>query len=75
VTLEQILDVVRLLPVEEKVRLIEEVAKDVERELQPARRSRKSLWGLCADLGMPPTEDQIRQVRKEVWANFPREMV
>ena len=37
------------------------------------RRSRRSLLGLGADLGIRITEDDITEARKEMWGNFPRE--
>ena len=34
---------------------------------------RRSLLGLCADLGIRITEDDIAEARTEMWGNFPRE--
>ena len=34
------------------------------------RRSSRGLW---ADLGIDITEEDIEEVRREMWANFPRE--
>ena len=45
-----------------------------ERELKVTWPTpRKSLWGLCADLGPAPSAEEIDKVRREEWANFPRE--
>ena len=74
VTLEEVLDLAKRLSLVDKVRLIERVAPQIERELgaaQPA--ARKSLWGLCADLGPAPSAEEIDQARREEWDNFPRE--
>ena len=74
VTLEEALDLVKQLSPVDKARLIERIVPDIERELtaiQPAPR--KSLWGLCADLGPAPSAEEIDQARREEWANFPRE--
>ena len=74
VTLEEALDLVKQLSPVDKARLIERIVPDIERELtatQPAPR--KSLWGLCADLGPAPSAEEIGQARREEWANFPRE--
>ncbi len=71
-TLKRILDEVRRLPTEQKLRLIEEVAKEAKRELQKTRRPRRSLWGLCADLGAPPLDEDIRRAREEAWSHWPR---
>jgi hypothetical protein len=74
VTLEEVLKQVKQLSLVDKVRLIERVAPEIERELMIDKPSpRKSLWGLCADLGVAPSADQINQARQEEWANFPRE--
>jgi uncharacterized protein (DUF433 family) len=37
------------------------------------RRSKRSLLGAYADLGRAPTADEINEVRREAWKNFPRE--
>jgi hypothetical protein len=74
VTLEEALALVKQLSPLDKARLIERIVPDIERELKTARSTpRKSLWGLCADLGPPPSAKEIDQARREEWANFPRE--
>ena len=71
-TLEQVLDVVKQLSLLDKVRLIERIAPQIERELQVAQSTpRKSLRGLWQ--GLDITEDDIAQARREMWSNFPRE--
>jgi hypothetical protein len=39
----------------------------------PVPRPRRSSEGLCADLGVDITEEDIAQARREMWGNFPRE--
>jgi hypothetical protein len=74
VTLEEALDLVKQLSPLDKARLIERIVPDIERELATAQPApRKSLWGLCADLGPAPSAEEIDQARREEWANFPRE--
>jgi len=77
VTLEEALDVVKQLSPVDKARLIEQIVPDIERELVASPRAlptaRKSLWGVCADLGPAPSSEDIVQARREEWANFPRE--
>jgi len=76
VTFEEALSLVKRLSPVDKVRLIEQITPDIERELMAARPApRKSLWGLCADLGAAPSAEEIDQARREEWANFPREDV
>ncbi|WP_238360744.1 hypothetical protein [Iningainema tapete] len=39
------------------------------------KRPRRSLKGLWADLNVHITSEDIAQVRREMWGNFPRESV
>jgi len=74
VTLQEVLNLALQLSPVDKVRLIQQIAPEIERELidnQPTPS--KSLWGVCADLGSAPTEAEIDDARREQWANFPRE--
>lgn len=74
VTLGEVLELVEQLSLVDKVRLIERVAPQIERELPaPTSRPRKSLRGLWADLGSAPSAEEIEAIRREEWANFPRE--
>lgn len=74
VTFEEVLDLAKRLSPVDKVRLIERVAPEIERELAfTTRTPRKSLRGLCADLGPAPSAEEIDEARREEWANFPRE--
>lgn len=70
---QEVLNLAKQLLTVDKKRLIEQIAAEIERELSDKPRSpRKSLWGLCADLGKAPTAAEIDAVRGEEWANFPR---
>jgi hypothetical protein len=74
VTLEEALSLIKRLSLLDKVRLIEQLTSDIKHELMAATPApRKSLWGLCADLGPAPSAEEIDQARQEEWANFPRE--
>jgi hypothetical protein len=58
----------------DKVRLIKRVAPEIERELMTDQpMPRKSLWGLCADLGTAPSAEEIDQARQEEWGSFPKD--
>ena len=73
-TLEQVVSLARQLPPLEKIRLIERMVPEIERDMldqRPPRR--KSLLGLCADLGPAPSAEDINEIRHEMWADFPRE--
>ncbi|MCC3408945.1 MAG: hypothetical protein JGK17_25895 [Microcoleus sp. PH2017_10_PVI_O_A] len=73
-TFEAVFSLVKQLSLSEKLRLIKWMVPEIERELVVVRPTpRKSLWGLCADLGTAPSAADIDEVRTEEWANFPRE--
>ncbi|UBF27239.1 hypothetical protein K9N68_04545 [Kovacikia minuta CCNUW1] len=75
-TLEEVLSLVKQLSLVDKVRLIERVAPEIERDLTATHPApRRSLWGLCADLGTAPSAATIDQARQEEWASFPRENI
>jgi hypothetical protein len=72
--LEEVLGFVKQLSLVDKVRLIERVAPEIERDLKTTQKMPKqSLWGICADLGNALSADQINYIRHKVWVNFPRE--
>lgn len=58
----------------EKVRLMECLAATLEQDLKEQRKAPlPSLHGLLADLGPAPSAEDIDEVRREMWSNFPRE--
>ncbi len=69
----QILQLAKSLPAREKVRLIEQLAPDIEKELAEnqvsVRRSLRGLWR-----GVETTEEGINSVREELWKSFPRDL-
>ncbi|NJR61811.1 MAG: hypothetical protein HC769_25075 [Cyanobacteria bacterium CRU_2_1] len=72
--MEEALQLIQQLSTVDKVRLIERLAPEIEQELMTTNPTpRKSLWGLCADLGQAASADEIDQARSEEWANFPRD--
>jgi len=73
VNLDQVLTMATKLSASDKVRLIEALTPQVKQDLKatyPMRR--KSLLGLCADLGPAPSAEEIDAARREAWASFPR---
>jgi hypothetical protein len=38
------------------------------------KRPLRSLEGLCADLNIKITEEEIAKARREMWGNFPRDI-
>ncbi|MBW7959706.1 MAG: hypothetical protein H3C69_09120 [Candidatus Promineofilum sp.] len=74
ITLDHVLKLAEQLSTLDKVRLIERVAPQLEREIQAAGdRPRRSLRGLWKDVDL--SAEDIAAVRREMWANFPREDV
>ncbi|MEH1922635.1 hypothetical protein [Nostoc sp.] len=74
-SLKEVIRLAKQLSTVDKVRLIQQIAPDIERELTDKLSNfpRQSLWGLCADLGNPPSTEEVDVARSEEWANFPRE--
>jgi hypothetical protein len=68
--LEQVLTLAKQLSLIDKVRLIEQLASEIERELsQIESQPRRSLWGLCADLGSAPSAEEIDEARRDIWGS------
>ena len=66
VTLEQVLTLAKQLTPLEKVQLIENVMPDLKASLQAvsvSRRSLRSAYGICADLGSAPSAEDIDEIR------------
>lgn len=57
----------------EKVRLMEQIATSLEHDLELAEPRSPFYFGMWADLGPAPSAEDIDEVRREVWKNFPRE--
>ncbi len=73
-TFKAVFSLVNEFSISEKLRLIKWMVPEIERELVVVRPTlRKSLWGLCADLGIAPSAAEIDEVSGEKWANFPRQ--
>lgn len=74
VTLDDVLVLAGQLSPVDKVRLIEQIAPQIEREVQitPYGR-RKSLRGLWQ--GLDTSSDDLSELRQEMWGTFPREDV
>lgn len=66
-SLQEVIKLAKYLSTVEKVRLIQQIAPDIERELTDKLSTLppQSLWGLCADLGNAPSADEIDIARSE----------
>jgi hypothetical protein len=74
VAFENMRSLMRELSTAEKIRLIEELAATLGRELPETKPvPKRSLLGAYADLGKAPTAEEIDEARQEAWKNFPRE--
>ncbi len=72
------LDEVRLLALElsprDQLSLIGDLTQRLRDQIAPADRpARRSMYGALAHLGPAPSEEDIREMRREVWKNFPRD--
>jgi Protein of unknown function (DUF2281) len=43
------------------------------RQKTTSKRPRRSVKGLCADLNIHVTEEDMAEARREMWGNFPKE--
>jgi hypothetical protein len=70
ITLDEVLQLAAQLSPVDKVRLIERIAPQIERELTPPtlRESLRGIWQ-----GLNITEEDIAEARREMWGNFPRD--
>jgi hypothetical protein len=72
--LEDTLEILRRLPAQDKALVLEELAAMLRADLNQAeRKPLDDLYGLCADLGSAPSEDDLEEARREMLKNFPRE--
>ncbi|WP_416669302.1 hypothetical protein [Egbenema bharatensis] len=72
-TLEEILNLTETLSLSDKVRLLEQVAPQITRELSnnsPQQTPRKSLMGIWR--GLDTIEAELVEARRGMWTNFPR---
>ena len=57
----------------EQQREVAELVDALAAKTNATKTPRRSLLGLCADLGIKITEEDIAEARKEMWGNFPRD--
>ncbi len=72
--LEQVKQLAARLSRAERARLVEWLGTTVDdRPAAIGSATSRSLYGVCADLGPGPTDADIDEARRELWAAFPRE--
>lgn len=69
---QQVLEKLRELPPEKQRKVLEflESIKEKNGDGKP----RRSLLGLWSDLNIRISEEDIREARREMWGNFPRDL-
>jgi hypothetical protein len=71
---DKAIKLLRELPPREQLKVIVEILPELEMMLSESLgKPRRSLLGLCADLGRAPSAEEIDEARKGIWAEFPRE--
>lgn len=71
-TTEEILvEKIKVLPVNRQQELLD-FAEFLEQK-EAGRKPRRNLYGVLSDLNVNITEEDIKEVRKEMYGNFPRE--
>jgi hypothetical protein len=68
---EQVLEKLRGLPPERQREVLDFVSHLKDKSRKAPRRSLAGLW---ADLYLSVTEEDIAQVRRDMWSAFPREV-
>jgi hypothetical protein len=68
---QAVLENLRVLPPEKQQQVLDFVEFVKTKTLTQA--SRRSIKGLCADLGVRLTEKDLDRARQEMWGNFPNE--
>ena len=73
ITIPAALKAIRQLPPRERLKILVEEIAEAEKEL-PGETAEPvvSLWGLLEKYGPAPSAEDIDEMRREVWANFPR---
>jgi hypothetical protein len=72
ISADTVLEELRQLPPRERLRVIAQALPEVERELQEPTPHLPSLRGLWKDLDFDISAEEIDEVRREAWADFPR---
>lgn len=74
-TLEQVVEFARQLTPREKAQLIAQIIPDMEAmlaQVDTERKSLRSVYGLCWDLGPAPSADDIHEACQDLFKDFPR---
>jgi hypothetical protein len=69
---EAVVEKLRSLPVDKQLEVLD-FAEFLHAKAEPGK-PRRSLKGIWSDLNIDITEDDIAEMRREAWANFPRDI-
>ncbi len=69
----KVLDKLRELPLDKQQELLD--FAEFLYQKTTVKPSLQTVRGLCADLKVDITEEDIAEARKEMWGNFPREII
>ena len=72
ITADMVLEELRQLPPRERLRVIARALPELERELQEPAPHLPSLRGLWKALDFDISAEEIDEVRREAWSDFPR---
>lgn len=70
---EAVLERLRQLPIDKQQQLLD-FAEFLSQKII-SKTPLRTVRGLCADLKVDITEEEIAQARQEMWGNFPRDIV
>jgi hypothetical protein len=70
---QAVLEKLRQLPIDQQQELLK--FAEFLYQKSTSKTPLRSIKGLCADLAVDITEEDITQARKEMWGNFPRNIV
>lgn len=77
VSFDQVFNLAQRLSLVDQIKLIARLGPAVEQALDraelPEKPPRPNLYGALADLGPAPSSEDFDEIRREMWANFPRE--
>jgi hypothetical protein len=69
---QAVVDIIDVLPPEKRQELLS--FAEFLHSKNTIRQPRRSIAGLCADLDINITEEDIREARQEMWGNFPKDI-
>lgn len=74
ISLQSVITLAQQLSPVDKVRLVEQLMTTLEHDLQATHKTPKEdLYGLWADMNITISDEDIEDIRREMWQNFPRE--